>query len=293
MSTAHGLGRGFADLIPTDIIDTQFDPTAQEDQKSSKLYELSLDDIVPDEEQPRRNFRPEQLAALADSIKEHGVLQPIVVTKEGNKYKIVAGERRWRASKLAGIDKIPAIIRTLDAQNRLELSLIENVQREDLNAIETATAYVKLKDQFNMTSADVAKRVGKSESAIINTMRLLGLPDFAKHTMIEHNLSEGQMRPLITASPEQIQSVLPRIIDENWSARKVEQYMVEQKAKVKAQAKHIVDQPDDSSAVQSASLSDRLGLQVKVRTSARGSGDIVIKFNNEKEFERLCSILTA
>ena len=144
-----------------------------------------------------------------------------------------------------------------------------------------------------MTSADVAKRVGKSESAIINTMRLLGLPDFAKHTMIEHNLSEGQMRPLITASPEQIQSVLPRIINENWSARKVEQYMVEQKAKVKAQAKHIVDQPDDSSAVQSASLSDKLGLQVKVRTSARGSGDIVIKFNNEKEFERLCSILTA
>lgn len=286
------LGRGFGDLIPTDV-NQLYDPTAKEDEKLSRLFELKISHIVPDENQPRRKFNQEQLDALADSIREHGVLQPIVVTKEGDKYKIVAGERRWRASQIAGLDKIPAIVRTLDAQNRLEISLIENVQREDLNAIETATAYAKLRDQFNLTNEEIAKRVGKSQSAVINTMRLLGLPDDAKRAMIEHNLSEGQMRPLITATPEQIQAVLPKIISENWSARKVEQFMVEQKAHRKAKAA-MKDAPVRSISNEKAdAISHRLGVKVKVRTSARGSGDIVLKFKNEEEFEKLCSILTA
>jgi ParB family chromosome partitioning protein len=293
MNAKHGLGRGFASLIPTDVVDSTFDPTASEDKKESKLRDIKIDEIVPDEEQPRRDFKQEQLEALADSIKEHGVLQPIVVTKEGDKYKIVAGERRWRASKIAGLEKIPAIIRTLDAQNRLEISLIENVQREDLNAIETATAYAKLKDQFNLSSAEVAKRVGKSESAVINTMRLLSLPAEAKHAMVEHKLSEGQMRPLITATPEQINAVLPRIIDENWSARKVEQYMVDLKTREKAKQNAKTRPADAGGEARAKAISEHLGMKVKVHTSVRGSGDIVLKFKNEKEFERLCSILTA
>ncbi len=291
MSAAkHGLGRGFEALIPTDMVEAPFDPTAGEDKKESKLRDVKIDDIIPDEDQPRRNFKQDQLEALADSIREHGVLMPIVVTKEGDKYKIVAGERRWRASKIAGLDKMPVIIRTLDAQNRLELSLIENVQREDLNAIEIATAYAKLKTQFNLSSADVAKRVGKSEPAVINTMRLLTLPDEAKHAMVEHKLSEGQMRPLITATPDQIKAVLPRIINEGWSARRVEQYMVElKKAKKAAEPR-----PETASGeARAKAISEHLGMKVKVHTSVRGSGDIVLKFKNEKEFERLCSILTA
>ncbi|MBQ8157296.1 ParB/RepB/Spo0J family partition protein [Candidatus Saccharibacteria bacterium] len=286
-----GLGRGFGDLIPTDI-NQIFDPTAQEDKKLSRLHELKLSHIIPDKNQPRRKISQEQLEALAASIREHGVLQPIVVTKEGDKYKIVAGERRWRASKLAKLDKIPAIVRTLDAQNRLELSLIENVQREDLNAIETAAAYAKLRDQFNMTSEQIAKRVGKSQSAVINTMRLLTLPDDAKRAMMDYDLSEGQMRPLVTATPEQINAVLPRIIAENWSARRVEQYMVEQKAQKqrKSSAKAVAN---PSGEQQASAISHKLGVKVKVRTSARGSGDIVLKFKNQEEFEKLCSILTA
>ena len=286
-----GLGRGFGDLIPTDI-NQIFDPTAQEDKKLSRLHELKLSHIIPDKNQPRRKISQEQLEALAASIREHGVLQPIVVTKEGDKYKIVAGERRWRASKLAKLDKIPAIVRTLDAQNRLELSLIENVQREDLNAIETAAAYAKLRDQFNMTSEQIAKRVGKSQSAVINTMRLLTLPDDAKRAMMDYDLSEGQMRPLVTATPEQINAVLPRIIAENWSARRVEQYMVEQKAQKqrKSSAKAVTN---PSGEQQASAISHKLGVKVKVRTSARGSGDIVLKFKNQEEFEKLCSILTA
>ena len=286
-----GLGRGFGDLIPTDI-NQIFDPTAQEDKKLSRLHELKLSHIIPDKNQPRRKISQEQLEALAASIREHGVLQPIVVTKEGDKYKIVAGERRWRASKLAKLDKIPAIVRTLDAQNRLELSLIENVQREDLNAIETAAAYAKLRDQFNMTSEQIAKRVGKSQSAVINTMRLLTLPDDAKRAMMDYDLSEGQMRPLVTATPEQINAILPRIIAENWSARRVEQYMVEQKAQKqrKSSAKAVTN---PSGEQQASAISHKLGVKVKVRTSARGSGDIVLKFKNQEEFEKLCSILTA
>lgn len=291
--SARGLGRGFEALIPTDNIDSTFDPTADEDAKDSKLREIKVSEIEPDPDQPRRDFKPEQLKALANSIKEHGVLQPIVVTKDGNKYRIVAGERRWRASKIAELEKIPAIVRTLDAQNRLELSLIENVQREDLNAIETATAYAKLKTQFNMTSEEVAHRVGKSETAVINTMRLLSLPDEAKHAMVEHELSEGQMRPLITATPEQIKAVLPKIINESWSARKVEQYMVELKARDKAAKNARESLSSSESESRAAKLSKKLGVSVKVRTSARGSGDIVLKFKNEKEFEKLCSILTA
>ena len=219
-----GLGRGFESLIPTELIDEEFDPTAVEDKKSSDLKELKLDDIVRDEDQPRREFNKEAIEALAASIKEHGVLQPIVVTKEEGKYKIVAGERRWRASKIAGLKTIPAIVRTLDSQNRLELSIIENAQREDLNAIELATAYAKLKNQFNLTAEDIAAKVGKSEQTIQNTLRLLNLPDEAKKIMVKEKLTEGVMRPLVSRDEETIKKVLPKIVKEGWTARQVERY---------------------------------------------------------------------
>lgn len=226
-----GLGRGFESLIPTELIDEEFDITAAEDKKGSELKELKITDIVRDEDQPRREFSAEAIEALASSIKEHGVLQPIVVTKEDGKYKIVAGERRWRASKIAGLDKIPAIIRTLDSQNRLELSIIENAQREDLNAIELATAYAKLKTQFNLSSKDIATKVGKSEASIQNTMRLLNLPDDVKKIMVKEKLSEGVMRPLVSADEKTVKKVLPKIVKEGWTARKVERYFAENKKK--------------------------------------------------------------
>ena len=227
MSIGKGLGRGFEALIPTDLVDEEFDLTAVEDKRDSKLKELKIEDIVRDEEQPRREFNEEALNALAASIKEHGVLQPIVVTKEEGKYKIVAGERRWRASKVAGLKTIPAIIRTLDSQNRLELSIIENAQREDLNAIELATAYAKLKTQFNLTTEDIAAKVGKSEQTIQNTLRLLNLPDDVKKTMVKEKLTEGVMRPLVSRDEETIHKVLPKIVEEGWTARKVERYFAE------------------------------------------------------------------
>lgn len=224
-----GLGRSFESLIPTELIDDEFDPTSAEDRKESQFRELKIVDIIRDEDQPRHEFSEEAINALAASIKEHGVLQPIVVTKEDGKYKIVAGERRWRAAKVAGLDKIPAVIRTLDSQNRLELSIIENAQREDLNAIELATAYAKLKSQFNLSNEEIASKVGKSEQTIQNTLRLLNLPEDVKKVMVKEKLSEGVMRPLVSRDEKTIKKVLPKIINEGWTARKVERYFSDNK----------------------------------------------------------------
>ncbi|MBR5046088.1 ParB/RepB/Spo0J family partition protein [Candidatus Saccharibacteria bacterium] len=232
MTALKGLGRGFESLIPTDLVDEEFDLTASEEK--GELKKLKLSDIIPDDEQPRREFDEEALNALAASIKEHGVLQPIVVTREDGKYKIVAGERRWRASKIAGLDKIPAIVRSLDSQNRLELSIIENAQREDLNAIELATAYAKLKTQFNMTNENIAAKVGKSEASIIGTLRLLNLPDEAKKIMVKEKLTEGVMRPLVSQDEEIINKVLPKIVEEGWTARRVERYLQDNRKKSSA-----------------------------------------------------------
>lgn len=292
MSAKRGLGRGFETLIPTGV-DEFFDPTAEEDKKESALCDLKLEDIVPDKDQPRRKFDEAQLASLAESIKENGVVEPIVVVKEGKKYQIVAGERRWRASKLAGKETIPAIVRTLDAQKRLEMSLIENVQREDLNPIEIATVYAKFREQFNLSNAEIAKRVGKSESAIINTTRLLNLPDSAKHAMVENKLSEGQMRPLVTLDEEQIEKILPKIIEEGWSARKVEQYKVNLNNRAKAIKAGVEQREKQDTDIYVNSIRDRLGVKASIKTSARGTGEIVLKFKNKEELEKLCSILTA
>ena len=269
-----GLGRGFDSLIPTELIDDEFDPTALEDKKESKLKEIKIDDIVRDEEQPRREFDPEALEALAASIREHGVLQPIVVTKEDGKYKIVAGERRWRASKIAGLDKIPAIIRTLDSQNRLELSIIENAQREDLNAIELATAYAKLQTQFNLSIEDIAAKVGKSEATIQNTMRLLNLPEDAKKIMVKEKLTEGVMRPLISRDEATIKKVLPKIVSEGWTARKVERYLTSIK-------------PKSSTAVikQHAMMKDEDSLSAKYGITARISANHTLTFRCKTEAE--------
>ena len=279
--TAKGLGRGFESLIPTDLVDEEFDLTAVEDRTNSELKELKIADVFRDEEQPRRDFDKEALAALASSIKEHGVLQPIVVTKEDGKYKIVAGERRWRASKIAGLTKIPAIVRSLDSQNRLELSIIENAQREDLNPIELATAYAKLKTQFNLSTEDIAAKVGKSESSVQGTMRLLNLPDDVKKTMVKEKLTEGVMRPLATADENTIKKVLPKIIKEGWTARKVERYLQDNKKK-------------SSSALikQYQSHKEEDAIAAKYGVTAKISGKtLTLKCKTEADLKKLIKIL--
>lgn len=272
-----GLGRGFESLIPTDLVAEEFDPTRKEDKKMSKLVELEITEVVRDEGQPRKNFDKAALEELASSIKEHGVLQPIVVVKQGGKYQIVAGERRWRASQLAGKTTIPAIVRTLDAQNKLELSIIENAQREDLNAIELATAYAKLKEQFNLTNEEIGKRVGKSAASVVNTMRLLKLPDEAKKAMQEHHLMEGPMRPLISLDREKVLEILPKMIDEGWSVRKVEQYIAGSKPKSSAGAIK-----SNEYLKEEGKLAEEYGVMVKIRGRS-----VTFSARSDEEFKAL------
>ena len=281
MGFSKGLGRGFESLIPTDLVEDDFDPTAKEDEKVSRLLEIELEKIVRDEDQPRKDFNEEALGALADSIRANGVLQPIVVVKEGNKYKIVAGERRYRASKLAGLSKIPAIVRTIDAQNRLELSIIENAQREDLNAIELATAYAKLKTQFNLNAKEIAERIGKSETSIVNTMRLLNLPDFAKEAMVEYNLYEGVMRPLVILDEETIREVLPKIVDEGWSARRVEEFIKQKKQEKGKSSTEVLKNKEV------LEREEKIVKKLKARRVKLTSRSITITFKNGKELEKL------
>ncbi len=258
-------------------MEAEFDPTSNEDAKLSQLVELNIEDVVRDEDQPRKDFNEEALQELAASIKEHGVLQPIVVVRKDDKYQIVAGERRWRASKLAERKTIPAIVRTLDAQNKLELSIIENAQREDLNPIELATAYAKLKEQFNLTNEEIGKRVGKSAATIINTMRLLKLPEEAKKAMQEHNIMEGPMRPLISLDPETIHEILPKIIENDWSSRKVEQYVAENKKKSSLKAVKANNYLKDE-----ARLSREYNAEVKIRGRS-----VTFSTKDDTEFRRL------
>ena len=275
----HGLGRGFESLIPTDLVDEEFDPTADVDAQT--IVDIKITDIVRDEEQPRQNFDTEALEALADSIREHGILSPIVVVKEEDKYKIVAGERRWRAAKIAELDKVPAIVRTLDAQNRLELSIIENAQREDLSAIELATAYAKLKSQFNLSEEEIAKRVGKKKTSVENTMRLLNLPDLAKKAMREHKLSEGVMRPLVAMDEKIIEKAIPLIVDEGWSVRQVQRFVASKKKKSSAKAIKA-----STYMKQEERLSQKYASKVRI-----GVKSVTFSVKNEEELKKLLDAL--
>ncbi|MBO7720273.1 ParB/RepB/Spo0J family partition protein [Candidatus Saccharibacteria bacterium] len=276
----HGLGRGFESLIPTDLVDEEFDPTADVDAQT--IVDIKITDIVRDEEQPRQNFDTEALEALADSIREHGILSPIVVVKEEDKYKIVAGERRWRAAKIAGLLKVPAIVRTLDVQNRLELSIIENAQREDLSAIELATAYAKLKSQFNLSEEEIAKRVGKKKTSVENTMRLLNLPDFAKKAMREHKLSEGVMRPLVAMDEKIIEKAIPLIVDEGWSVRQVQRFITSKKKNSSAKAMKA-----SAYMKQEEKLGQKYASKVRI-----GVKSVTFSVKNEEELKKLLDALS-
>ena len=292
--TKKGLGRGFSSLIPTEmIIDEKIDSELGLEYDKSQLKELKISDISPDPEQPRRHFNKEKLEELVNSIRIHGVLQPIVVVRKNSKFLIVAGERRYRASKLAGLERVPAVVRELSDQNRLELSLIENIQRDNLNVLEMAEAYLKLREQFNLTAKEIGERVGgRSESAVLNTLRLLKLPQIVKDYIISGKLKEGQARPLLKIDEETIKKILPKIIEENWSSRKIEQFLVNYKKQIEESKKVEPKKVNNPFEKTVKHISKKLSVDVDIKTSARGSGKIVIKFKSEEELKRLEKILS-
>lgn len=289
-ATKRGLGRGFDTLIPTQLLDEEFDPTAQQDEQVSQLRNLKVADISADPDQPRRQFDEEALQELAASIKEHGVLQPIVVISKGSAYEIVAGERRWRAAQIAGLEKIPALVRTLTNQHRLEIALIENLQREDLNPLETATAYYKLQQQFNLTLDEIGKRVGgKAVSTISNILRLLGLPKEAKEALVTGVISEGHARQILAIKEPDVQLELMELIVKNdWSVRKAEQFVVGYKEGKKDKETAVAKV--ETETTETKALAQRLGADVSIKNMAKG-GRLVIQFKNQEDFERITSVL--
>lgn len=287
-----GLGRGFDSLIPTELLDESFDGGTLADGQVSDLRHIKLTEIHPDPDQPRRNFDEEALNELAASVKEHGILQPIVVRPFEGGYMIVAGERRYRASKLAGLDKIPALVRTLTKQNKLELSLIENLQRSDLNIMETAAAYALLRDEHGLKLDEIGERVGKSTAAISNTLRLLRLPKAVLKALHDGKMTEGQARPLVNVDPKVIEKILPRILSEGWSARVIEQYVANLNYYTENTKQRPTSTPEAGKyEKQMQRFADRFATPVKVRTNAKGAGQIVIKFKDDDEFQRIAKML--
>lgn len=288
-----GLGRGFDSLLPTELLNEAFDPTASQDEKVSELRYISTKEIFPDEDQPRRHFDELALEELAASIKEHGIVQPIVVIAKNGGYQIVAGERRWRGAKLAQLDKMPAIVRTLGDQHKLELSLIENLQRRDLNALETATAFLKLRDQFNLSTAEIGERVGgRASSTVSNMIRLLRLPEPAKKALLAGEIAEAHARQILAVDEKDQLDLLQMIIKEGWSVRRTEQYVVgykkgdaalDRKAKAK---QHIQTETPTTKA-----LAKRLAAPVELKTTAHG-GQLIIRFKDENDLERISKLLS-
>jgi ParB family chromosome partitioning protein len=291
VSTAkRGLGRGFDSLIPTQLLEEEFDPTQKQDEQLSELRTIKVIDVVANPHQPRRAFDQEALEELAASIKEHGVMQPIVVTKKDGKYELVAGERRVRASEIAGMAEIPALVRSYDDQKKLELALIENLQREDLNPLEIATAYLKLQQQFNMKLEDIAKRAGrKGISTISNTLRLLALPKDAKKALIDGKIAEGHARQILAIKePEVQQELLELIVKNEWSVRKAEQFVIGYKEGSKSREKAVAKVKTETPATKT--LSTRLKAPVSVKHMAHG-GRLIIEFKNDEDLHRITDLL--
>lgn len=289
--SSKGLGRGFGSLIPDVIIEEEFDPTAAQDRDVSESRHLLIQDVIPNPNQPRSVFRRESLEDLAESIKVHGVIQPIVVVHNDGKYMIIAGERRWRAAQLAGLEAVPALIRHLDDQTRLEMALIENVQREDLSPLEMATAFLKLREQFNLTPEQVSQRVGKARSTVDNIIRLLNLPDSAKRALLKGDITEQHARAILALKGEleKQEELLALILEHKWTAPRAEAFVTAHKqgAKNTEEAKkHTLDVTPETEK-----LSKALKADVTVRQMAKGRGRLIINFKSQKDYERLIKLL--
>ena len=287
MSTAKksGLGRGFDTLIPQD-----FDRSLVLDE-GERIQKLAIEDLEANPEQPRQHFDKQALEQLAESVKQYGVIQPIVVTPVNNgKYSIVAGERRWRASQLAGLKKVPAVVRTTKDLERLEIAIVENVQRVDLSPLEQAVSIERLHQQFNMTYESVAKRLGKAASTVNNIVRLLQLPEAARTALHEKKISEGHARAILALKdlPEKQTELLESILKGDWSVRQAERYVVSIKEGYKD--KKATKQRMETETPQTKQLSKKIGVPVHIRRAAKG-GKLEITFNSDKELENVLRLL--
>lgn len=275
-----GLGRGMAALLPV---------VAAADDKN--YFVCPIEQIRPNRNQPRKQFAPEKLEELASSIREKGVIQPLVVTKKDGYYEIIAGERRWRASQKAGLRELPVVIREASEDAVMELALIENIQREDLNAIEEAQAYKSLVEHFGISQDEVAKRVGKNRTTVTNALRLLKLPEEIQKDVVEERLSMGHARALLGLEhEEQLQKARQEILHRQLSVRATEELVNRLKRGVKVVEKP-ARQPDLLMVALEEQLQKQFQTRIAIRRNNTGKGALEIHFNSADELTRIVDLL--
>jgi len=279
VSKKFALGKGLGALIPEDI------DVKEEAEKN--LININL--IKSNDEQPRKTFDDEKIAELAQSIKEHGIIQPIILSKKDDYYVIVAGERRWRAAKLLGLKEVPALVMDLSEKSILEVSLIENIQRQDLNPIEEAIAYKKLLTDFNLTQEELSKRIGKSRVSISNTIRLTNLCDTVKQYLIDEVISEGHGRALLAVTDEKLQCELAqKVIDESLSVRELERLIKNINAGKKERERKRELDPYYKDITER--LQDYLGTKVNI-SNKNNKGKIEIEYYSNEDLQRILEII--
>ena len=288
MAKKTGLGRGLDALFSDTIKEPEIEEVTGEIVQNIKITK-----IEPDKEQPRKRFDEEKLDELANSIKQYGVIQPIIVTLKDDYYQIIAGERRWRAAKLAGLKQVPVIIKNLTDQEIVEISLIENIQRENLNPIEEAQAYKRLLNEFHLKQDEVAERVSKSRTAVTNSMRLLKLSDDVQRMVIDEMITTGHARALLgVEDPAEQYNLAQRIFDEKLSVREVEKIVKNMGKPDKPKKEKVVDKSmqviyDDISE----KLKTQLGTKVNIVPKEEGSGKIEIEFYSHDELDRILDLM--
>ena len=296
----RGLGKGLDALFSSDEVmepQEEYMPVSEEpssEEIKEKVQIVDIYTVEPDREQPRKNFDPEKLQELSDSIRQYGVLQPLLVQKEKDYYKIIAGERRWRAARLAGLTEIPVIVKEFTPQDSMAVSLIENLQRQNLNPMEESMAYQKLLTEFSMTQEQVAEKLGKSRSAIANSLRLQNLPEAVQKSISEGMISMGHAKVLLGLDDKAEQTRLAvRIIGEKLSVRELEQILAEKKptkAKKKSEKKETAK--DLATRMAEERMKELLGTQVINKKGAK-KGKIEIEYHSEEELDRILNFLEA
>ena len=283
----RALGRGLAALIPPSARASAGDG---ESLSHKRVLQIPVDRIQRDAGQPRRVFDDQKLRDLSDSIRAQGVIQPILVRKEGDGYRIIAGERRWRAVQLAGIPEIPALVREASEAEAFELALVENLQRADLNPIEEAEGYHRLVEEFKLTQEQVSQRVGKERSTVANALRLIGLPDAVKALVAEGAISMGHARALlgVTRIPEML-ALAERIAQQKLSVRETEK-LVKGKKSPSSSAKAAAKAPTAEARAMVEALQRKLGTKVRL-TDRGGSGTLELDFFSYQELDRLTGLL--
>ena len=278
MTKRRGLGKGLGALIP---------PASPARSLQVGIVEVAVDQISPNPHQPRQFFDQEQLAELANSIEEHGLIQPLVVTRVGSGYQIIAGERRWRASKLAGLTGVPVIIKETTPQQMLELAIMENIQRADLNPLEEAQAYAQLMEEFGLTQEAVAERVGKSRTAVANTVRLLNLPAQIKEELAAGQLSEGHARALLSLKKERDQlNAAAAIVSKGLNVRQTEALVRQMLAGAETpKPKRPGLTPHDKAMLER--FQTKLGTKVELSRNEEDEGKLTIHFYSREELQAI------